>query len=233
MKPIYKPKGAAGEYAELALNIYTGCTNGCEYCYAPGVLRRTREEFGANVQMRKGLLEALEKQLAGCSYEGKTVHLCFTCDPYPFGIDTTPTREVIRLLKDAGCHIQLLTKNPDLSFKDWLLLDEDDWIGTSISGDDRQEHRASFNATRLRYLNMAKDHGLKTWVSCEPVLDADYIFHLIRDIDFIDLYKVGKLNYHPSDIDWAKFGREIQRLCEEHERTCILKESLLKEMGCA
>ena len=31
MKPIYEPKGKAREYADLALNIYTGCPNGCEY----------------------------------------------------------------------------------------------------------------------------------------------------------------------------------------------------------
>ena len=32
MKPIYKPKGAAGEYAEYACNLYDGCTHGCTYC---------------------------------------------------------------------------------------------------------------------------------------------------------------------------------------------------------
>ena len=30
--PIYAPEGAAGEYCELAMNIYTGCNHGCTYC---------------------------------------------------------------------------------------------------------------------------------------------------------------------------------------------------------
>lgn len=30
---IYQPRGAAGEYAKWALNLYNGCSNGCTYCY--------------------------------------------------------------------------------------------------------------------------------------------------------------------------------------------------------
>lgn len=29
MKPIYIPKGAAKEYGDYAINIYTGCPHGC------------------------------------------------------------------------------------------------------------------------------------------------------------------------------------------------------------
>lgn len=30
---LYQPKGAAGEYAKWALNLYNGCSHGCTYCY--------------------------------------------------------------------------------------------------------------------------------------------------------------------------------------------------------
>lgn len=39
MNTIYKPKGAAAEYGEYAVNIYTGCPHRCYYCFAPNVLR--------------------------------------------------------------------------------------------------------------------------------------------------------------------------------------------------
>jgi len=35
MKPIYQPKGAAKEYGDYAINIYTGCPHRCYYCYTP------------------------------------------------------------------------------------------------------------------------------------------------------------------------------------------------------
>lgn len=59
MKPIYKPKGAAAEYGELALNIYTGCPHRCFYCYAPRVLHKDREAFHSIVEPRENIVEAM------------------------------------------------------------------------------------------------------------------------------------------------------------------------------
>ena len=53
MKPIYKPKGAAAEYGDYAVNIYTGCPHRCYYCFAPQVLHREREVFHSCVEPRK------------------------------------------------------------------------------------------------------------------------------------------------------------------------------------
>lgn len=46
MSLIYEPRGRAREYAALALNTYTGCSHGCQYCFAidcaPADMRRLR-----------------------------------------------------------------------------------------------------------------------------------------------------------------------------------------------
>ena len=99
-QPIYEPRTKAKEYCDLAVNIYTGCNHGCVYCYAPRVLRKTREEF-AKVEPRKGIAEAVRKQIEREGLRGKKIMLCFTCDPYPAEIDTTPTREVIKAVKES------------------------------------------------------------------------------------------------------------------------------------
>jgi DNA repair photolyase len=40
-KALYNPSGKAGEYSYWACNFYTGCSNGCTYCYLrKGVLSR-------------------------------------------------------------------------------------------------------------------------------------------------------------------------------------------------
>jgi len=105
MKPIYKPKGAAGEYGEYALNIYSGCPHSCFYCYVPSVLHKDRSKFHSVIEPRKNIVEETRKQLEREKLTGKTIHLCFTCDPYPTGCDTSTTREIIKLLKEYGNHV--------------------------------------------------------------------------------------------------------------------------------
>ena len=56
MNTIYKPKGAAAEYGDYAVNIYTGCPHRCYYCFAPNVLRRDREVFHSCVEPRKDIV---------------------------------------------------------------------------------------------------------------------------------------------------------------------------------
>lgn len=224
MKPIYEPKGAAKEYGDLALNIYTGCPHRCFYCFAPSVLRREREAFHSNVRPREGIVEATRRQLEKEQITGKLIHLCFTCDPYPTGYDTRPTREIIKLLKEYGNHIQILTKGD--GSRDIDLLDGDDWYGVTLDGKD-----GTNVLHRYLGLRMMHDMGIKTWVSFEPVLDADIVLTAIEAVaPFVDKVKIGKLNYHPSDINWKTFGHEAERLCRQLGLDYTIKNSLRAEM---
>lgn len=234
-KPIYKPKGKAREYGEWAVNIYDGCNHGCVYCYAPNVLRKSRTEF-EQVKPRPGIVEAIKKQLATDDFAagGQAIHLCFTCDPYPANIDTTPTREIIKVIKGSGNHVQILTKGGLRAMRDFDLLDENDCFGVTITGDVFQsmeiEPKAGTTRERILILDEAHDKGIKTWVSFEPVYDPSIVYEFIRQASYIDMYKIGKLNYTPSDINWGEFGRECERLCKEYGRNYYIKEDLRKEM---
>ena len=224
MKPIYEPKGAAKEYGDLAINIYTGCPHRCFYCFAPSVLRRDREEFHSHVEPRPNIVEEVRKQIERERITGKLIHLCFTCDPYPTGYDSTPTREIIKIIKESGNHVQILTKGNGK--RDFDLLDENDWYGITVDGG---------NNTDIFTLNsiwLAKRSRIKTWISFEPVLDADEVLSCINIIgDKVDKIKIGKLNYYPSDIDWGDFGRRAETLCKELGVNYYIKDSLRKEMG--
>jgi len=231
MKPIYEPKGAAKEYGDLAINIYTGCPHRCFYCFAPLVLRREREAFHTNVQPREGIVEATRRQLEKEQITGKLIHLCFTCDPYPTGYDATATREIIKLLKEYGNHVQILTKGDGR--QDFDLLDDQDWYGVTVSGGDTDSNEPGALLTPFRLLRLrdAHDRGIKTWVSFEPVLNPYVVLGVIRDFKHIlDKVKIGKLNYHPSDIDWKKFGQEAEALCQRLGLDYTIKDSLRAEM---
>lgn len=126
MKPIYTPSGKAKEYGDYALNIYTGCPHRCFYCYTPNVLHRDRQQFHELVEPRKNIVEETRKQIEREGITGKLIHLCFTCDPYPKGYDSMPTREIIKILKDSGNKVQILTKNGSDAIRDFDLLDSGD-----------------------------------------------------------------------------------------------------------
>jgi len=227
LKPIYKPAGRAGEYGDLAINIYTGCPHRCYYCFAPSVLRKDRETFHSDVRPRTGIVEAVKRQLDREGITGKLVHLCFTCDPFPMGHDCTPTLEIIKLLKEHGNHIQILTKADSL--KAYGLLDENDWYGITLTG--KQEPNAAEQKSRLLTLAFMRNKGVKTWVSFEPVLNADYVLSCITAHGQIfDRIKIGKLNYHPSDINWGDFGRQVEAICKKLGRDYYIKEDLRREM---
>lgn len=224
MKPIYEPKGAAKEYGDLALNIYTGCPHRCFYCFAPSVLRRDRETFHTNVQPRDGIIEATRRQLEKEQITGKLIHLCFTCDPYPIGYDTMPTREIIKAIKEYGNHVQILTKGLDAP-RDFDLLDSQDWFGVTIDGSEERPY------DRFSQIWKAHDRGIKTWVSYEPVLDAEMVLYWIySERLYVDKVKIGKLNYHPSGINWKRFGHEAELLCRHWGLDYYIKDSLRAEM---
>ena len=155
---------------------------------------------------------------------GKLIHLCFTCDPYPTGYDTRPTREIIKLLKAYGNHVQILTKGDGR--RDFDLLGGDDWYGVTLDGKD-----GTNVLHRYLGLRMAHDMGINTWVSFEPVLDAQIVLTAIEAVaPFVDKVKIGKLNYHPSDINWKTFGHEAERLCRQLGLDYTIKDSLRAEM---
>lgn len=227
MKPIYEPKGAAKEYGDYAINIYTGCPHGCFYCFAPSVLRKDREAFHAAVKPRENIVEETRKQVERESITGRMVHLCFTCDPYPKGYDTTPTREIIRAIKDHGNNVQILTKGDGR--RDFDLLDENDWYGITLDGIGNGTN--PLWRARVDSLAEAHNRGLNTWVSFEPVTNEREFFinlHLVASI--VDKVKIGKLNYHPSPIIWGDFGRKAEELCKKMGLDYYIKDSLRAEM---
>ena len=234
MKPIYKPKGAALEYCDLALNIYDYCSHGCTYCYARDMAKRFGKPWGNEVRPRPGIVEATKKQLRYMSGGENLIHLCFMCDPFPIGVDHVPTLEIIKAIKKSGNNVKILTKGGKKAEKCFGLLDEDDWFGVTWSGAEfvgNAEPNVASHKERHESIVIANDvYGIKTWLSCEPVLDPNSIYAAIECFDTVDLFAIGKINHRSSTINWREFGHECERLCQKHGRNYIIKDSLRKEM---
>jgi len=227
MTIIYEPKGRAGEYCKLAANLYRGCGHGCKYCYAPGALRMNPASFHEDPVPRKDVIQKLEKQLKKQSFTGPVL-LCFSCDPYqPINDDHDLTGQAIRLLKKHNLNIEILTKGGARVEKDLKKMESWDRLGVTLTfinnADSLEwEPEAAPPEKRIALLKKAKQLGIKTWVSLEPVIDPAQTFEIIRQThDFVDLFKVGKLNYHPhaKTINWRNFTIRIVELLNNYNWT--------------
>jgi DNA repair photolyase len=167
---------------------------------------------------RPEIIEALQKHVAKNPGDGRDVLLCFSCDPYPIGIDNSVTSKALDILMSNGYFPNVLTKNPYAAFRDA----ENIWkIGTtftSIKYVKEWEPGAPAVTARMEALKefpVSMDNLLnRIWVSLEPVLSMD-VLDVVEELkNIVDFWNIGKLNYvqGPEEIDWPKFRREIERL---------------------
>jgi DNA repair photolyase len=241
MKVIYEPKGQAREYAPLAANLYSGCTHGCRYCFAPGVLRRNRQQFHAAAQPRCGgdVMRGFEADCLTLRGSGKRVLLSFATDPYqPLDEELKLTRRAIELLHEYGMFVEVLTKGGMRAARDFDLLGPGDAFASTLTFLDERRSRAwepgaAPPLDRIKAIRAAHELGIPTWVSLEPVIDPFEALEIIRETHgAVDLYKVGLLNYSTAKtaIDWGKFGIDVEALLRSLGKAYYIKGGLREAM---
>lgn len=233
---IYRPAGRAQEYSYLAINHYVGCGHGCEYCYVPDTTRN--ENFFTHQSVRKNVLEQLRKEAPKFAGTNERVLLCFTCDPYqPLDAETRTTREVIKILQEHAIPFQILTKGGTWAVRDFEYYGRHDAFGTTLTFlDDKKsrkhEPHAALPADRIEAIKAAKPFGIKTFVSLEPVMEAKQSLEIIKQThEFVDHFRIGKLNHKSSGIDWRKYGQQAIDLCREFETDYYIKRDLAQYLS--
>jgi len=235
---IYEPIRKAREYSPLALNIFNGCDHGCSYCYVPNLMKRFRSEYNhcdLSIQSFDGL-EASVKKLSGSDFP---VLLSFTGDPYcQFNDKVKATRKVLEILLKHDIKVSILTKGGERCFQDIDLFKKFGdriRIGATLTLDNQEDSKmwepgAASPSERLLTLKALHNEGIKTWASFEPVLSTRQSLNLMyAGFDFIDLYKVGKLNNYKGldkKIDWKSFLRETVRILRLNAMRFYIKEDL-------
>ena len=207
LKVVYEPRGAAREYAALALNPYKGCTHGCIYCY-------NAKRFGANgaffksAQPRDNIVENARHDFEILSeMYGENcpeIHLTFLGDAYqPAELDLEITRQIIIHLIDFNLPFTILTKSP-------LLIRDVDLLGpykkfragfsfTTINQAEASEWEPGLPdvESRISVLKQFASFDKPVWISLEPVIRIESTVQVIEEFkDIPDLYWVGALNHH-------------------------------------
>jgi len=198
------------EYGDYTINHVLGCSHGCLYpCYAFMMARRFGrvKDYDDWLQPRlvENAIDLLKKEMPKYRNKIKSVHLCFTTDPFMVGFPEVQdmSLEIIRILDEEGIKCTALTKGIlpiELSKFD----NKHEW-GISLVSIDKA-FRISYEpfsakyADRLASLKMLHQHGAKTWVSIEPYPTPNIVEQelgeLLNRIEFVDRIIFGRLHYN-------------------------------------
>ena len=197
------------EYGDYTMNHVQGCSHGCKYpCYAYLMARR----FGKADSYEKWLspllvsntLDILDKEIPRLKSKIKSVHLCFTTDPFMYGYDEIKKMSLnaIKKLNEAGIKCTVLTKG--LLPLELATYSSDNEYGiTLISLDEKYRERVEPGAApysdRIAALKALNEEGCKTWVSIEPyptpnLIEQD-LDEILQVIAFTDKIIFGRTNY--------------------------------------
>lgn len=196
--------------SDYSLNCYTGCAHGCIYCYARFMQRfhPHPEPWGKFVDVKLNAVEALQRQLRRAT--PGHVFVSSACDGWqPIEAERKLTRQCCELLRDAGFHVDVLTKSA------LVLRDLDVFsarrarIGVTVTTLDERLRRlwepgASSVQERFRVVEEAHRAGLGTSIMFGPLLPflsdsqpaIDSMFERAADLA-IDVIWVDALNLRP------------------------------------
>jgi DNA repair photolyase len=224
MAIIYEPRGKAREYSDLAVNLYTGCSHACRYCYCPAILRKTVDAWAFDPQPRKNILRDLEHDAKKLQGDPREILLSFMSDPYHSDDAARLTREALGLLEQYNLRVQVLTKGGRRSTRDFDILARNRWkYGATIIFQSERlreewEPGAAPIAERMEAIREAHAQGIFTWVSVEPVVDPAEAIRVIESLrGTVDFWKIGKLNHdrqREAAIDWRRFLADAEAALE-------------------
>ena len=174
------------------------------------------------------------------SGDPRSILLSFTSDLYqPANDKFKLSRMALNILNRNNLTATVLTKGGMRAYEDFDLLskNKNNTFAVTLTTDDDSESlqwepNAALPGERIESLRIAKEnYGIKTWVSFEPVINPDAVFRLIKETHtFVDLFKIGKLNYHPlaKTIDWASFLDRVEKELDKYGCDRYIKNDLEK-----
>ena len=239
------------EYGDYTINHVQGCAHGCKFpCYAMMMAKRfgkakTYEEW-CEPKLAENALEILDKEIPKLKDKIKSVHLCFSTDPFMYGYDEVSQMSIaiIEKLNAAGIKCTALTKGI-LPIELAQFSHENEYGITLVSLDEgfREEmepNTASYK-DRIAALRALHDAGCKTWVSIEPYPTPNFIEQDLNDIleaiGFCDKIIFGRLNYNKQVSEYKdhkdyfnKLAEQVIAYCKTNDKQYHIKDGTLSEI---
>lgn len=217
------------EYGDYTINHIQGCSHGCLYpCYAFMMARRfgkvkNYEEWLKPVIVNNAI-ELLEKELPKYKDKIKTIHLCFTTDPFMYGYEDicNLSLEIVDLIRQYNIPLTVLTKGVlpkelDKSSK------ENSYGITLISLNEefrkKMEPGSAPYKERIDSLHYLHKKGYNTWVSIEPYPTPNFIeqdfSEILEAVKFVDKIIFGRLHYNKKVSQYKEYKKYYNDLAQQ------------------
>ena len=229
------------EYGDFTLNHALGCSHGCKFpCYAFLMKKRfgqvkTYDEW-IEPKIVSNTLELLDKEIPRLKDKIKSVHLCFSTDPFMYGVDEICDLSLaaIRKLNDADIKCTVLTKGIlPIELADLSKANEYGITLVSLSEDfrTRYEPHAAPYAERINALKRLHERGCRTWVSMEPYPTPNLVEQKLSDVldavSFVDKIIFGRTNYS-KDVSSFPTHKEFYNECAKQ----VVAFCFARDIGC-
>ena len=223
------------EYGDYTMNHVLGCSHGCKYpCYAYLMAKRfgkvkSYEEW-IEPKLVSNTLELLDIEIPKLKDKIKSVHLCFTSDPFMTGYPSVKKMSLaaIEKLNNAGIQCNILTKGIlPIELKNYSKNNE--YGITLITLDERYRKKAEPNSAiikeRITALKKLHDSGCKTWVSIEPYPTPNIIKQdiniILKEISFVDKIIFGRMHYNKAISEYKNYKEFYNKEAQKVINFCV------------
>lgn len=247
-KSMLYPTGV--EYGDYSMNHVAGCAHGCKYpCYAFLMKKRFGQvkDYDEWIQPKlvSNTLELLDKEIPRLKSKIKSVHLCFSTDPFPYVDDDNEVRHMsfsaIAKLNSAEIKCTVLSKGTLPTSLRLLSVDNEYGISLVSLDENFRNRYEPYTAPFQERIDALKDlcnAGCKTWVSMEPyptpnIVEQD-LQKILNSVAFVDKIIFGRWNYssevsdYPSHKDfYNRCAEQVKNFCSQLQIQCHIKKGTL------
>ncbi len=236
------------EYGDYTVNHALGCAHGCKFpCYAFNMAKRFGNVKNVEEWMEPKLvsnaLELLDEELPKLKNKIKSVHLCFTTDPF---MDKYPeigdmSLKIINRVNKEKIKCTILTKGilPEYLQKT-SKINEYGITLVSLNKKFREEYEpnSSEYEERVHALKILHDKGFKTWVSIEPyptpnMIEQD-LMDILNKISFVDYIVFGRTHYNKLVSEYKMYkefyndcATKVIKFCKDNKIKYHIKEGTI------
>jgi DNA repair photolyase len=214
---LTEAKGFMGAY-DYTLNPYSGCSFGCNYCYAAFFARSTedRDNWGNWLKVKENALQLLIKRRKKPLID-KTIYISSVTDPYqPIERELELTRSILKeLLRYHKPRLVIQTRSP-LVTRDIDLLKQFDVVQVNMTvTTDSEAVRKAFepicpsNKVRLKAIKDVTDAGIQTCITMTPLLPVENSEVFTEELLATGVQKFIVQPFHPDKGKFVASTREV------------------------